>query len=294
MDDSTLEQISALLDDKLRPIHAKLDEHSRKLERPPVALEPEPARPAVGKLAIGIVSVLVVIVAIVLVGRMLLGVTSSGSGQAVAPGPGRLLYSDDFSNPAAGLFLNQQSGTGTLPSDRTTAHWDYVYQDGALVAHVGAPSQPLSGRLIGGSARSANRLMGDFAFELRASATRSAATAVYGLRYFPGSREFGFGAQPGQKSYQFWELFQPPLRAVRSGAVAPDDQENYLRMEVRGTAVRLFINGQVVDDLQDDAFGARPASVGLFFDTSGSPLDAAVEIRYTDFKVYALGSAASR
>ena len=152
------------------------------------------------------------------------------------------------------------------------------------------PSMPLAGRLIGGSARALNRVTGDFAFEVRAKATRSPMNAVYGLRYFPGSREFGFGVQPGQKSYQFWEIFRPPLLAAQSAAIAPDDSENVLRIEVRGSVARLFANGQMLDSLQDEAFGVRPASVGLFFDSSAAPAGDAVEMRYADFRVYSLGS----
>src|SRR5205823_7538878 len=97
----------------------------------------------------------------------------------------------------------------------------------------------------------------------------------------PGGREFGFGVQPGQKSYMLWELFQPPMLAARNTAIAADDADNFLRMEVRGSAVRLFVNGQAIDSRQDEAFGARPATVGLLFDTVAPPGSETVEIRYS-------------
>jgi len=235
-------------------------------------------------------SVAALVVAVVVIGRTVVGTSDGSSAQPSAPATSRVLYTDDFSNPANGLFLDHQSGTAKLPPDNASAQWDYSYQDGALVAHVSPPIMPLSGRLIGGSARAANRLTGDFAFEVKARATQSPAHAVYGLRYFPGSREFGFGIQPSQKSYQLWEIFQPPILAARSNTIAPGGEENLLRLEVRASSVRLFVNGQEVDSRQDEAFGARPASAGLFFDTTAAPADGAVEIRYAAFKVYAIGS----
>ena len=283
-DEPTLEQISQLLDDKLRPIHAKLEEHARQLARIGSDLEPQGRF----KRPITLLALFIILAAsLTIAGQIVLGRTGGNAGQP-SPGAGRLLYTDDFSNPAGGLFLDHQIGTATLPGDKATAHWDYGYRDGALVAHVSAPTRPLEERVIGSAARSANRLTGDFAFEVRARATAAAANALYGLRYYPGGREFGFGIQPGQKSYMLWELFQPPLIAARNSAIAGDDADNFLRMEVRGSAVRPLVNGQAIDSRQDEAFGARPATVGLLFDSVASPGSESVEIRYSDFKVYAL------
>jgi hypothetical protein len=284
MADVTLEQIGELLDEKLRPIKAKLDEHSRKLDE----RDDRPELPFKWPLAVA--SIVVVVVAVVLIGRAVLGNLDGSAGQSAKPAAGRLLYADDFSNPAKGLFLDRQRGTASLPADHDSAQWDYAYQDGELVAHVSAPSAPLSGRVIGGSAKALNRVTGDFAFEVRAKATKAAANAIYGLRYFPGDREFAFGIQAGQKTYQFWEIFRPPLLAAQSAAVAPEGADNVLRMEVRGSVVRLFANGQMLDSLRDDAFAVRPASVGLFFDSSAAPAGDTVELRYAGFKVYSLGS----
>ncbi|HVA23802.1 MAG TPA: hypothetical protein VMW62_05360 [Chloroflexota bacterium] len=284
MADVSLDQISELLDEKLRPIKAALDEHSRKLDQQ--AERPEHHL----KRFLAALFIVVAVIAVVLAGRALMGRLDSGPGQSSAPASGRLLYADDFSNPAKGLFLDHQKGKASLPADRASAAWDYAYQGGELVAHVGPPSLPLAGRVIGGSARALNRVTGDFAFEVRARATRSPANAVYGLRYFPGSREFGFGIRPGQKSYQFWEIFRPPLLAAQTTAIAPDESDNVLRLEVHGNTLRLFANGQMLDSVQDDAFTARPASVGLFFDTAAAPTGESVEMRYSDFKVYSLGS----
>jgi hypothetical protein len=293
MADVTLEQISALLDEKLRPIKAKLDAHSKLLDRlsePPDAIAAKFRPPRSKRMFLALASTAVIVLAVVLVGRTVLGPSDGSSAQSSGSRSGRLLYADDFSNAATGLFLDAQRGAAALPIDRASAQWDYAYRDGALVAHVGPPSLPLSGRVIGGAARAANRLTGDFAFEVKAKASAPAASAVYGLRYYPGNREFGFGIQPGPKSYQLWEIFQSPLLSARSFAIAPDDMENVLRLEVRGSNLGLFVNGQAIDARQDEAFGARPASIGLFFDTTGTPAGAAVEIRYTDFKVYSLNA----
>lgn len=291
MDDDSLEQIDQLLEARLRPLRARLDELAKRLDQYPErfgGLEDEPRERHPKRLVALLATTVVAIAAVVLAGRMVIGLTDSGSRQAGAPGA-RQVFADDFSNPANGLFLDGQRGTATLPGDRASAQWEYSYQNGGLLAHVAAPSLPLNGRVIGGEARAANRLSGDFAFEVKAKATKSASQAVYGLRLYPGSRDFGFGVWPGQKSYQLWEIFQPALIAARSSSITTGEGDNVLRMEVRGNGIRLFINGQPVDDRQDDAFVTRPASVGLFFDTTASPGDNPVEIRYTDFKVFSLG-----
>jgi hypothetical protein len=290
MADLSLEDIGALLDEKLQPIATKLDEHAKKLDQHGQRLDAMTAEPRQRSLKPLLVafSAVAAVVVLALAGRVVLGTFNGGAGQSSAATAPRLLYADDFSSSASGLFLEGQRGIATLPGDRASAAWDYAYQDGALVAHVTAPSLPLQGRVIGGAARAANRLTGDFAFEVKAKAATSAVYALYGLRFFPGSREFGFGIQPGQKSYQVWEIFQPPFLVARSNAVEPGEAENLLRLELRGNAMRLFINGQEIDGRQDEAFGVRPASVGVLFDTRAMPNEALVEIRFRDFKVYSL------
>src|SRR5579862_3153276 len=275
MDDDSLAQIERMLEGKLRPLHDRLDELTKKIEQRPewsaaAAAEPRERHPK--RLVALLTTTVVAIAVVVFAGRMVLA-GAGGSRVGSSPAAGQQVYADDFSNPASGMFLDAQTGTATLPSDRASAQWDYGYKDGALVAHVSPPSLPLNGRVIGGEARAANRLSGDFAVEVKARATKAAGQAVYGLRLFPGSRDFGFGVWPGQKSYQLWEIFQPALLAARSTAIAANDAVNTLRIELRGGALRLFVNGQPVDDRQDEAFATRPASVGVFFDSVAAPGD---------------------
>ena len=279
MPEPTLDELSALFDEKLRPVNAKLDEHSRRLAE----LTPKP-RAALPKALLATAGTLVILAGVFLAGRAVLATQSANPASTA---PGRVLFADDFSNPAAGLFPIHGQDVASLPGDHATAQWEYNYQDGALIGDVGAPSLPLNGRLIGGSARSPQRVMGDFAVEVTGQAVRNAAAAVYGLRFF-GGREFGFGLLPGKSTYELWEIFRPPLVQGQSAAIAAPDQPNFLRMEVRGNAVRLLANGQAMDSVQDDGFGTRPVSVGVFFDTSASPGEDTVEIRFTDFKVYSL------
>jgi hypothetical protein len=290
VDDDSLEQFDKLLEAKLRPLQAQLDEMARKLDQRPAwyaGLSQEPNERHPKRLAALLAATVAAVAIVVVAGRMVL-LGAGGSGRLSSPAAGQQVYADDFSNPSGGLFLDGQSGIGTLPSDRASARWDYGYRDGALVAHVGPPTLPLNGRVVGGEARAANQLSGDFAFEVKARATNGAGQAVYGLRLFPGSRDFGFGVWPGQKSYELWEIFQPALVAARSTAIAADEGANTLRMEIRGAGVRLFVNGQAIHERQDEAFATRPAAVGLFFDTIAAPGYQPVEIRYTDFKVYSL------
>ncbi len=293
MADLTPEQISALLDEKLRPINAKLDEHSRKLDYYAQRWQPLPVESGGGfsiKLLVLVLVLAAVAAAVVLIGRTILTGAPLGSSQASAPAATKLVYSDDFSNAAGGLFLDRQMGTAKLPPDGITSQYDYAYQDGMLISHITAPTGYLAGRVIGTTARAANRLSGDFAVEVRARAGRPSASAIYGLRFIPGSREFGFAVRPSQKSYQLWEIFQPPFVAARSSQVAADEQENLLRLEVRGNSLRLFVNGQEVDGRDDAAFAPRPASVGVFFGTVAAPNEPPVTVNFTSFKVYAVGS----
>ena len=285
MPDLTPEQLEALLEAKLRPIHEKLDALSH-AEAPRASKYAGMPRP---RLLAALGMTVVVVAVVVLAGRFILASSDGGASQTPA-GSGRLLYSDDFTNVATGLFLGRQEGTAYLPEDRASAKWDYGYQDGALVAHVGPPTVPLGRRLIGGSARAANPVLGSFAVEVKARATASPDLAVYGLRYFPGGRDFAFGIRPNEKTFEVWEVLKPPMLSASNPVIEPPSVDNLLRLEVRGAAIRLFVNGQPLRALQDDAFAARPASVGVFFDTTGSPNDPPVEVRYTEFRVFSLGS----
>ena len=284
MADLSLEQIAALIDEKLRPIHAKLDEQARRAEQ---SAERHELRVGV---PLAVVSLLVVIVAVLLAGRALLARLDNGGGPSSKPIAGRVLYADDFSSPAKGMFLDHQQGNARLPGDNASARWDYGYANGELVAHVSPPSVPLAGRVIGGAARALNRVTGDFAVEVRARAASPAANAVYGIRFWPGPREFAFGIEPSQKRYMLWEIFRPALLAAASPAVAPDGADNLLRLEARGSGVRLFADGQLLDSFQDDALGVRPAEVGLFFDSVAPPAGDSVEVRYTAFRVFSLAA----
>lgn len=283
MADPSLEQIEALIDGKLRPLQARLDEQASLLESLAKRRQLRWKRWLAGG------SLLAVVAGVMIAGRVMVGRLDSVSPTA-RPVAGRLLFADDFSTPAKGLFLDHQHGTAVLPGDRNTAQWSYDYRDGELVAHVGPPNAPLGDRVIGGSAHALNRVTGDFAVEVRARAAMSASSAVYGLRFYPGQREFAFGLEPGQKRWLLWEIFRPPLLSATSPAVAPGDADNLLRMEVRGNAIRLFANGQLLDSLQDDAFAVRPADVGLFFDSVAPPLSDTVELRYSAFRVFSLGA----
>ncbi len=268
----TPEQLEALLDAKLKPLEAKLE-----------ALAPQQKTTFPTKPLVLLLSALAATVAAVLIAGRIILAPAPDAGQASSSE--RLVYSDDFSDPSRGLFLGRQDGTATLPGDRASAKWDYTYRDGSLVAHVSPPSVPLNGRLIGGSARSANPLTGNFAVEVRARATANVEHAVLGLRLYPGGRDFAFGLRPSSKTYEVWEIFKEPMLSAQNPVI---DSENLLRLEVRGASLRLSINGQPLRALQDEPFGARPASVGVFFDTTAAPGEDPVEIRYSDFKVFAL------
>ena len=212
-----------------------------------------------------------------------------------APSPGRLLSSDDFSDPARGLFLNNQRGTGRLTVSPGATHpfdWDYAYAGGALIGHVRGP-YPESGYWFGREVEPADsRMFGDFAVEARARATRSPDEAEYAVGYDPTpSSAYRFLVTPGVQRYRVhWLQERRNLAVGRSSAVNPGAGENLLRIEVRGDTLRCFINGQEVDRVQHVGLAARGGSVRIgFYALSGGPLvDGDVEVRFTEFRVYSL------
>src|SRR5690349_12356727 len=111
MADLTPDQLETLLEEKLRPIHAKLDA----LAQAPASRPP--GRLVAPRLLAALALTLLTVVAVLLVGRFVLASSDTGANQVMS-GPGRLLYSDDFNNVPSGLFLGRQDSTAFLPGDR--------------------------------------------------------------------------------------------------------------------------------------------------------------------------------
>jgi len=215
-----------------------------------------------------------------------------------APSPGRLLSSDDFSGPARGLFLNNQRGVSRAsgPASGSTHQWewDYGYADGALVTHIrGAWDEP--GTLtFGNDAEPADsRMFGDFAVEARARATRSIDNAEYALTYVTAANtSYSWRVAPGRQQYRLRRGDQngnQNLAVGRSTAVNRGNEENLLRIEVRGDTMGGFINGREVDRVQREELATRGGAVRIgFYAMSGPLADGDVEARFTEYRVYAL------
>lgn len=59
-------------------------------------------------------------------------------------------------------------------------------------------------------------------------------------------------------------------------------------MEVRGNTMRVFINGVEAERAQHEGLARRGGVLRLGVSMYGPPDDGDVEVRFTDFKVYAL------
>lgn len=226
-------------------------------------------------------------------------------GQQLAPTaepttrPGQtLLRFDDFSDPAKGLFLDNQRGTNRITFRDGVSHqyeWEYSYAEGGLLARIRGPYPENPDRAhLGYSAAAADRVIEDFAVEVRASATKSPSAAQIALRYvLPGTPQvlYEFGARPGDSGYHIW--LNSPQRVLvsgRSSAINRGYEENHLRMEVRGDTMRVFANGRLIDEARHEGIATRSGRFHLIWAMWGAPEDGDVEVRFTDFRVYALGT----
>lgn len=213
---------------------------------------------------------------------------------ASAPtGPWKLLRADDFSDPARGLFLDRQQGTSrtTFSSGATYQYnWEYGYQDGSLVARVRGPypTNP-DGAWVGVWAPAADKVWEDFAVEVKARATRSAAASGYTIIYLaPPDHRYEYQVRAGDAVYSIWSAEDNRTLAIgRTGAANRGSEENHLRLEVRGDTMTIFLNGQLIDRAQHSGLAARDGALVLASNLRGLDPDVDLEVRFTDFKVLA-------
>jgi class 3 adenylate cyclase len=208
---------------------------------------------------------------------------------------GRPLRSDDFSDPARGLFTNNVQGIGRITGDGSAPldfQGNYAYQNGAMVAkligdHPGGDRAVFSRMLLAN-----DRLTEDFAVEVRARITSSPNATRFGLQYALSQADFfTFTIFPGTTGYNISRTANQQaqlLAAGRSSAMRPPREDNLLRIQVRGNTVRLFINGQEVGLATHESLGKRDGQVALNIAANG-PLDnRTAEVEFRDFKVFAL------
>lgn len=223
---------------------------------------------------------------------------SAPSGQQAgvpsAAAPGKLLRSDDFSDPKRGLFLdNQRDSNRQTFSNGVSAQyqWEYGYADRALVFRLKAPSPPIpEGGGIFQSAAAADRVLGDFAVEVRAQTTKSGQGA-YSIDYvLAGEDRYRFVVGPGLQRHgiSLGPQHRNFMSNDRNSAINRGGEENHLRMEVRGDIMTIFVNGVELDRGQHDGLRRRGGSIELAAGMAVQPPDDGIEVRFTDFKVYSL------
>ena len=178
-------------------------------------------------------------------------VGASALGEDQATSPEKLLRSDDFSDPAKGLFQDNRQGIDrVIFSDGTSAQyrWEHGYAEKALVARIKGPypKNPDQGVLDWG-AGAAGKVLDDFAVEVRAKAVKSPSQVRYGLEYWfpdpariPGSQAGGyrlftdsyrFFVDPGIGRYGIqWEKENRSFASGRTRALKSDGGENLLRV----------------------------------------------------------------
>lgn len=211
--------------------------------------------------------------------------------------PQKLLAADDFSDPRKGLFVDNQRGTGryTVPAGRTNAGFAYTcpyegkYQDGALVARVGPYPQGLSGRYIGMDMRMADRPQGNVAIEVESNVTKSPAQAWHGVRMdFSGDDAYRAYINTQNRSFEVYAGDTTLLDSGRSNAINLGGAPNALRVAFVKDTLTLSVNGQQVSQVRHDGLTRRTGNMQLAARMAAQPAEGEVEVRFKNFKVYAL------
>jgi hypothetical protein len=218
---------------------------------------------------------------------------TSAPAPPLPPAPGRLIRSDDFGDPATGLFRDNQEGTAQAAfSNGLTGRyqWRYGYEDRALVARLLGPYPDNPDQaILGIAASAADKQHEDFEVEVTGQATSSPEVALYGLRYTTTDDSYFYRVTRDAGAYDLWsEKDRKLLSGGRTAALRRAGQPNQLRLEVRGDTIRVFANGQLLDQARHDGLARRGGQLHLFFEMAGPPSAGSVEVRFTDFKVYAL------
>jgi hypothetical protein len=220
--------------------------------------------------------------------------------QPSAPtGPGEtLLRADNPGDPSLRIFAPGQITTRISVGNGVTAAMatSWRYNDQGLVVLTGPPTPAVqNGQVIVTFVGAPDAVDGDFAVEARVRATKSVAQALYGLRYrIDGNNSFGFYVSPGAGTYRVTKQDNnvvTQLAAGRAAAIQADGAENLIRMEVRGDAMTVLVNGQSIPALRDASIARRGGRVGILAGTMGNPADGEAETTFAGFRVSTLPSA---
>lgn len=215
-------------------------------------------------------------------------------GSVTSPPGWRLLRADDFSNPAAGLFFEDQGTTrGTTSSGiAVSAPWESRYEGRGLAIRVKGPytANP-DNWSYGPNPAASGRIQEEFAVEVRARVAKSPLAAEYGLMYdLPRADDwYNWVVTPETGEYRFvWAGSgnNTKLLEDRSNLLRRGREETLLRMEVSGDTARLLANGEELAKVRHEGLTRRDVTVRLIARITAPPEDVDVEVRYTDFKVF--------
>ena len=220
---------------------------------------------------------------------------AAGPPSPVAASAGRLLFADDFSDPSRGVFRNNLEGIGRITGDGSAPldfQGNYSYHRGALVGRL-VGDHPGGERTVFGRMLLANeRVLEDFAVEVRARITTSPNVTRFGIQFLAAQGEFfTFTIHPGLTAFNISRTLNQQAQAVTSGrttAMRPPGEDNLLRVEVRGDTARIFVNGQEAGLTRHESLAKRGGQVGLNMAAAGQLANRASEVEFRDFKVFAL------
>jgi hypothetical protein len=209
------------------------------------------------------------------------------------PTPWTLLRSDDFSNPARGLFFDDRRGTTRLTFGPGEVHefgWEFRYVEGSFAGFILGPHPDrTTPTWLGAAAEAVDKVFDDFAAEVRVRGIRSPGQTIYGIRYRVSPEEsYTLQVRPVDRWYRIlWQSGgDHVLSSGNSSVINSGNEENHLRIEVRGDTLTAFANGQIIDRARHEGLVRRGGNIFLNWAMTGPPADQQVEVRFTDFKVY--------
>ena len=142
---------------------------------------------------------------------------------------------------------------------------------------------------FGFGATASDKIFGDFAAEVGVQVSKSSGQTQFSLSYLPVTNEvYSFTVSPVGNYGLHWSKEQRSLISGRSSAFNPTSEDNVIRLELRGDIVTLYANGRKLDSFQQQDLARRGGSLSLGWNMFGPPSDGDVEVRFTDFRVYAL------
>jgi hypothetical protein len=212
-----------------------------------------------------------------------------------ASSTGRLLFADDFSDPSRGIFPNNLQGIGRITGDGSAPpdfQGNYAYQGGAMVGKL-IGDHPGGDRAVFGRMLLANeRLVGDFAVEVRGRVTSSPNATRFGFQYQPTQGEFfTFTVFPGTTGYNISLTGNQTAQSLATGrtpAMRPPGEDNLLRIEIQGDTARMYVNRQEVGRAQHQVLGRRDGQISLNMAANGQLANRTAEVEFRDFKAFSL------